>query len=268
MIEHLFDQWNVGAPAHADTPGRGPCVPARWPQGTAGQAWYGGVEYAHARPPPRGVATPRPGIRRHRRCGRRRPARPSRRWPRAPWLRRSRAPRTRASSRGSKASPRSITRSTATCPTGGSTSGPRTARLRPRLDASRSSASGSRATATSTPPGAGYTAYMSDERRRGHERRARQGRPGRPDVPAVRLGQADQDDGLPPQPGRPDALHPAGHGADGPPVGRRRELRLRADARALSVDFGKFVGKFKAAMHKQFPGPSSSSRRRRVRRSR
>ena len=44
--------------------------------------------------------------------------------PAAPWLRRSRAPPTRASSRGSRESPRSTARSTATCRTGGSIPGP------------------------------------------------------------------------------------------------------------------------------------------------
>ena len=77
----------------------------------------------------------------------------SRRSPPAPSLRPLRAPRTRVSSRGSRGSPRSTARSTATCPTGGSMPGPSTGSTTTSSRRSRSSDSGSRRTATSTRPG-------------------------------------------------------------------------------------------------------------------
>ena len=68
------------------------------------------------------------------------------------------------------------------------------------------------------------------QRRRRDQRGPCQGRPGRPDVPAVRLRQPPEDDGVPQQRLGPGPVHRPGARPHGPPLGRRRELRLRADA--------------------------------------
>ena len=145
-------------------------------------------------------------------------------------------------------------RSTATCRTGASTPGPSTGSTTTWSRRSRCSGSGSRRTATSTWPGAATTAYLSDNAaavtNAAHAKGVRV-------VPTFQLfdsGTLPEDDGVPPQQDRPGALHQAGPGAHGAPLGRRRELRLRADAasRCRSTS-STFLTKFKAAMVKEFP---------------